>query len=272
MTLWLSYAHLKIFFSWEERYTQKIMESMPGNYYTDLDHIPENSFRAIHLPDRWGLDMNTVRMEVEKEDIPVLAGWRNMGMDKSGKRRLCRMLFVSEEVLTVREEKFPQLRQSAVAWLALREKLKEHQQQCLEAAAFYNRLPPSLSPEMNLPRASDCPLVRQARQKVQKRVEETSTNKAKSKPDALRWRASMDAACRAVAHVLQSGQEWYKTSKTHPEADFAQLVNRLYTGPGKSGPLSDALTIAWKAIDDAKAGAGNPNNKKKSNPPEPLTH
>ena len=248
------------FLAWEEVHAQAIMEALPDQYYTDQGYTPENSFRAVWLPDRWHLDMDTIRAEIEGGKIPVNPGWVNMGRGENGKHRLLRKLFVPNEFLAAREETHPQLKSSAAAWIALRAKLEETRQFCKDATTFYRNLPPSLSPEMNQPRTSSCPIVNNAIQRSRRDASNSMCQNAKgvqkSMPDAARWLASVEAVCAATVHVMESGCDWKKK-------DFLRQVAELYEGEGT--PHSDAEEAAWKTLPNTfKIGPGNKSKKQQT--------
>lgn len=248
-------AHLRTyedFLQWEELHTRKIMKTMTGPYYTEIGYTPENTKRAVFLPDRWWLDMNTIRGEIEREEIPVIPGWCNIGSSKSGQPRIRGMLFVSDDFVSEREKAVPQLEANARIWEALHAKLEFYRQQCAGAAEFYHTLPPSLSPEMNLPRASSCPFVQRVRLNSRK-IAEAPTSKVV--PDAERWEKSVEACFKAAAHVAETGGAWNKTNQSGVN-DFSVLIGKLYTGKGSVHSVVEEL--AWKyLVGQFKAGAGN---------------
>ena len=255
----MPYGMFEAFLAWEEVAAQKMIEATPGHYYTEIENIPANTFRAVYLPDRWRLDISTIRAEIESGKIPVVPGWRSMGKTMSGRNRLCRMLFVPNDFLAAKEKKFPQLQRNAEDWATLCARLDSYRNHCSEASAFYDRLPPSLSPEMNLPRSSSCPLVRKARLEARQHGENTPHIKLKVVPDSQRWKASVAAGCRAVAQVVEKGGRWHK--RTAAKDGFLDLMGALYSGEGV--PLGEAEEAAWTALpEEYKKGAGAPSAKK----------
>ena len=91
--------------------------------------------------------------------------------------------------------------------------------------------------------------------KEQLAAKEEATPTQKALPNAARWKASVDAGCRATAQAIESGQLWRKRTKT--KDGFLDLMGQLYEGDGL--PHSEAEEAAWAALPDKyKHGAGSP--------------